>query len=186
MFAAEKGIALELVEVDIAGGANRSSEFLALNPSGDLPVLELDDGTHLTESLAICRLLEELTPEPALFGRTRRERAQVNEAVDHLMFRLYVPLSHVFRHTHPFWATRLTQVPAFGEQQRTAVLAELVALEARLGTQQFLLGAALTMADIVAYTTIDFGKPSNVRLGEAHPNLRRWYGALNARPSARA
>jgi len=186
MFAAEKGIPLEIVEVDIAAGANRTPEFRSVSPAGELPVLELDDGTRIAESITICRWLEEQRPEPALFGRSARERAAINEAVDRLMFRLYQPMAHVFRHTHSWWAGRIEQIPAWGEAERAHVWAELAALEARLGARDYLVGDALSVADIVAYTTIDFGKPSNVRLGEAQPNLKRWYAALNARPSARA
>jgi glutathione S-transferase len=186
MYAAEKGLALEIVEIDIGAGGTRAPEFLAINRSGELPVLELGDGTRLTESITICRWLEEQQLEPALFGRSPRERAEINQAVDRLMFRLYVPLTNVFRHTHPWWASRLEQIPAWGEAQRAAVAAELAALEAELGENEFLVGGAMSMADIVAYTNVDFGKPSNIRLGEPHPNLRRWYAAINGRPSARA
>jgi glutathione S-transferase len=186
MCAAEKGLALEIVEVDIAAGATAAPAFLAINPFGEVPVLELDDGTRIAESITICRWLEEQQPEPALFGRSPRERAAINQAVDRLMFRLYLPMSNVFRHTHAWWAARIEQIPAWGAAQRDAVWAELGALEAALGEREFLVGGALTMADIVGYTTVDFGKPSSVRLGDAHPNLKRWYAAINGRASARA
>ena len=186
MFAAEKGLALELVEIDIAAGAHHGDDFLRVNPLGEVPVLELADGSRIAQSLAICRWLEEQQPEPPLFGATPRENASINECVDRLMFRLYVPMVHVFRHTHPFWASRLEQVPAWGELQRRAVESELAMLETGLAGGDYLVGERFSMADIVAYTSIDFGKPSDVRLGDAHPNLRRWYQAVNARASARA
>src|SRR5258708_11652671 len=110
MFAAEKGIALELVEVDIAAGGHRSPEYLGLNPAGEVPVLELEDGSRLAQSLAICRWLEEQQPQPALFGHTPRARAAIHEAVDRPMFRLYPPLTPVFPHTPPVWASRLEQI----------------------------------------------------------------------------
>jgi glutathione S-transferase len=186
MFAAEKGIALDIVEIDIAAGAHQRPEYLAINPRAELPTLELPDGSHLAESIAICRWLEAEHPQPDLFGRDARERALIDQRIDQLMFRLYVPLTHVFRNTHPFWAERLTQVPAWGEQQRARVLAEYAVLEGELATAEYLVAGRFTMADIVAFTSIDFGKPSNLRLGEAQPNLQRWYAAINARPSARA
>ncbi len=186
MYAAEKGLAPEPVDVDIAAGEHRSPAYLAVNPAGEVPVLERDDGTTLTESLAICRWLEEEHPEPNLFGRTARERAEVNRWIDRLMFRLYVPSTHVFRHTHAFWATRLRQVPEWGEVQRAAVLAEYDALEAWLGEHAWIAAERFTMADIVAYTTIDFGKPSGLRVGDDRPALRRWYEVVASRPSARA
>lgn len=186
MYAAEKGLAPELVDVDIAAGEHQAPGYLAVNPVGEVPVLERDDGTRLTESLAICRWLEEQHPEPNLFGRTASERAEVNRWIDRLMFRLYVPSTHVFRNTHPFWATRLKQVPEWGEVQRAAVLAEYDALEAWLGKREWIAGERFTMADIVAYTTIDFGKPSGLRVGDDRPALKRWYESVGSRPSARA
>lgn len=186
MYAAEKGIALELVEVDIAAGATRAPAYLARNPLGELPTLERDDGTLLTESLAICRWLEDEHPEPRLFGATARERAEVNRWIDRLMFRLYVPTTQVFRNTHPFWAERLRQVPEWGELQRAAVLAEYDALDAWLAGRDYVASERFSMADIVAYTSIDFGKPSGLRVGDSRPALKRWYEAIGARPSARA
>ncbi len=186
MYAAEKGIALEIVEIDIAAAANRAADYLAVNAFGEVPTLERDDGTRLSESLAICRWLEETHPEPNLFGRTVEERAEVNRWVDRLLFRLYVPSAQVFRNTHPFWATRLTQVPAWGELQRAAVLAEYDALDAWLGKREWLASDRFTVADVVAFVAVDFGKPSGLRVGEARPALQRWYERVGARPSARA
>jgi len=165
MYAAEKGLALELVEVDIAAGANRAPDYLAVNPLAELPTLERDDGSRLTESLAICRWLEERHPEPNLFGRGPEERAEVNRWIDRLLYRLYVPTTAVFRNCHPFWATRLTQVPAWGELQRAAVLAEYDALDAWLAARDWVASDRFTMADVVAYTAVDFGKPSGLRAG---------------------
>jgi glutathione S-transferase len=186
MYAAEKRLALETIEVDIAANANHAPDYLAVNPLGDLPTLERDDGTRLTESVAICRWLEEEHPEPNLFGRSPRERAEINRWIDRVMFRLYVPTTHVFRHCHPFWANRLTQLPAWGELQRAAVLAEYDALDGWLADRDFIASDRFTMADIVAYTSVDFGKPSGLRVGDARPALKRWYEAVGARPSARA
>ena len=186
MYAAEKGLALELVEVDIAAGEHRGVGYRAVNPLAEVPTLERDDGSRLTESLAICRWLEETHPEPNLFGRTPDERAEVNRWIDRLLFRLYVPTTHVFRNTHPFWATRLSQVPAWGEAQRAAVLAEYAALDTWLAGRDWIAGDRFTMADIVGYVAIDFGKPSGLRVGDAWPALKRWTEAVGSRPSARA
>jgi glutathione S-transferase len=186
MYAAEKGLPLEIVEIDIAAGEHRSPAYLAVNPLAELPTLELPDGTLLTESLAICRWLEDEHPEPNLFGRTPRERAAINRWIDRLMFRLYVPTTQVFRHTHPFWATRLQQVPEWGELARAAVLAEYALLDRALEGREFVARDSFSMADVVAFTSVDFGKPSNLRVTDAQPNLQRWYAAVGARPSARA
>jgi glutathione S-transferase len=186
MYCAEKGLSYELVEVDIAAREHLAPGYLAVNPVAELPAAEFDDGQRLTESLAICRRLEELHPEPPLFGRDGPERARVNQWIDRLMFRLYVPMSHVFKHTHAFWAGRLTQVPAWGELQRAEVLAELAALDRHLATSPFVAGPAFTMADVVAFTSIDFGKPSGIRVDPAQTHLHAWFEGIRARPSAKA
>lgn len=186
MYAAEKGIALDVVEVGIANGENIGAGYRAVNDLGELPTLELDDGTRVTESLAICRWLEERQPSPPLFGRTADERREVNRWIDRLMFRMYVPTSHVFRNTAPFWATRLTQVPAWADVQRVAVLEEYAALDAHLAGREFVVGDAFTMADVVAFTTVEFGKFSKLRLTPEQSNAQRWYDAIRARPSASA
>jgi glutathione S-transferase len=186
MCAAEKGIPLELVEIDIANGEIRGPAYLEVNPLAEVPTLELDDGTRLTESMAICRYLEQLHPAPPMFGRTPRECAEVNRWCDRLLFRMYVPTTHVFKHTHPFWTERLVQVPQWGEQQRDAVLAEYAALDARLATSEYVACDAFTMADVVAFTTLEFGKPSKLRAPESLVHLKRWYETVKARPSAAA
>ncbi|MCX7058192.1 MAG: glutathione S-transferase family protein [Proteobacteria bacterium] len=186
MYAAEKGIALELIEVNIAEGATRSADFLSVNSLGETPVLEREDGSRVTESLAICRWLEELNPEPNLFGDDAEERLAINRYIDRVMFRLYVPTTEVFRHTHEFWIGRIEQVPAFGELQRKTVRAEYVALDTALADREFLARDRFSMADIVAFTSIDFGKVAGLRVGDDRPALKRWYEAIRARPSARA
>ncbi len=187
MFAAEKGLSLDLVQLDIARHENRHPDYLALNPTGDVPTLVLDDGTVLTESLAICRFLEELRPSPPLLGTDARSRSRVNEQVDRLMFRLYVPATQAFRHTHAFWADRLTQVPAYGEQAREAVRGELAILDRVLADgRPFLLGETFTLADIVAYTSVDFAKVGGVRPASGQTALLAYLESIGARPSARA
>jgi glutathione S-transferase len=186
MYCAEKGLPLELVEVGIASGETDAPAFRAINPVGEVPVLELDDGTRVTESLAICRWLEELHPAPPLFGRTPDERREVNRWIDRVMCRMYVPTTHVFRNTAPFWASRLTQVPAWAELQRAAVLEEYAALDARLAERDYVAGDAFTMADVVAFTTVEFGKFSKLRAAPGQVHLQRWFDAVKARPSASA
>ena len=137
MFLAEKGLPFETIPVDIAAGDTASADFLAVNPLGELPVLELDDGTRLRESLAICRYLETMQPEPALLGRDPRERAEIESIVLQLMFRVYVPTTHAFRHTHKFWQGRLTQITSYGELARQQVLDEWQRLDDHLGSSRF-------------------------------------------------
>ena len=183
---AEKSIQLPSVVVDIATGAAQTPAFRKINPLAELPVLELDDGSRLTESLAICRYLESLYPEPNLLGRDARETAEIEMWTLRLMFRLYVPTTQVFRNTHSFWAGRIQQVPEYGELMRNAVIDMHELLDGVLAKRQYLAGERFTMADIVGFTSIDFGKPSNLRIGDAHPNLKRWYAEIGARPAAKA
>ena len=186
MFLAEKGLSIPTVSVDIAAGETGQANFLAINAVGEVPVLELDDGTRLTESLAICRYLETLHPEPALLGRDALERAQLDALVLQIMFRVYVPTTQAFRHGHKFWAGRITQVPQYADLARQQVLDEWARFDAMLATREFIGGERFSFADIVAYTTLDFGKPSGIRVQPAQTHLARWQAAIAARPSAKA
>jgi len=186
MFLAEKGLSVERVEIDIAAGGNTVAEFLAVNPQGEVPVLELDDGTRLTESLAICRYIETLHPAPPLLGESPLEQARIESAVLSLMFRLYVPTTQAFRHTHKFWQGRIEQVPAYGELARRQVLDEWQRLDAQLGTAAFIAGERFSFADIVAFTTLEFGKVAGIRPQPTQTHLLRWRELIAARPSAAA
>jgi glutathione S-transferase len=186
MFAAEKGLDIPRVEVGIAGGGTQAPEFLAVNPLGEVPVLELDDGSRITESLAICRYLEAIAPEPNLLGRDPREAADIESMALQVMFRAYVPTAQAFRHTHRFWAGRIRQVPEYGELAREDALAEWARLDRLLGSREYLAGDRFTFADIVGFTTLEFGKPAGVRLQPDQAALARWQAAVAARPSARA
>jgi len=186
MFLAEKGLAFERVEVDIAAGATGQAEFLAINPMGEVPVLELEDGTRLTESLAICRYIESMHPQPPLLGESPIERARIDAAVLSVMFRLYVPTTHAFRHTHKFWQGRLTQVPTYGDLARQQVLDEWQRIDTLLAGSTFMAGDRFSFADIVAFTTLEFGKVAGIRLQPQQSHLARWRELIAARPSASA
>lgn len=185
MFLAEKGLTVTRIPVDIAAGETGTEKFAAINPIGEVPVLELEDGTRLTESLAICRYLEALHPEPNLLGTTPLEQARIEALVLQLMFRVYVPTTLAFRHTHRFWQGRLTQVPEYGALAREQVLAEWQRWDTLLAEREFLAGDQFSFADIVGYTTLEFGKPSGIRVQAAQTHLQRWHAAIAARPSAR-
>jgi glutathione S-transferase len=187
MFAAEKGIPLETIEVSIAAGANLKPEFRAKNPLRLLPVLELEDGRILRESMAICRYLEELHPEPNLFGQDPWERAQVEMWNRHAELELLFPIAQAFRNGHPFWKDRIKQAPDFAAIMKEVVLDRFDWFNHELASREFIAGARFTVADITAICAIDFGKPSKIRIQpEAHPHLQRWYEAVHARASARA
>jgi glutathione S-transferase len=186
MFLAEKGIEIPREAIDIAAGENLRAPFLAVNPLGEVPVLELDDGTRITESLAICRYFEALHPEPCLMGRTPLERARIEALALQLMFRIYVPSTHAFRHTHRFWADKVRQVPEYGALAREQVLAEWQGFDAHFAEHRFVAGDEFSYADIVAFTTLEFGKPSGIRVQPSQGYLARWHAEIAARPSAKA
>lgn len=192
MFMAEKdlggrGVSVELIEVSINEQANRAPAHLARHPLGLLPVLELPDGRVLRESMAICRYLEELYPEPPLFGTDAWDRAQVEMWNRHAELELLFPVAQVFRNTHAFWQGRIKQAPEFGEIMREVVAERMDWLDHELGRRRFVAGDAFTVADITAVCALDFGKVSSIRIAEdRHRNLARWYSEVKARPSYKA
>lgn len=187
IFFAEKGVPLpELVPIDIAKKEHRTPEFTRINPSQRLPVLVLDDGTALAETMAICRYIESLHPKPALFGSEPREGALIEMWNRRIELGLFTAVSAVFRHSHPAMAGLEDQVPEWAEANREAIDDHLMLLELQLGGNRFVCGDQLTVADITAGIAIDFMKPSRIPLPEDCVNIRRWHGELSARPSWKA
>jgi glutathione S-transferase len=186
IFAAEKGIPLETIEINIAAGANLKPEFRTKNPLRLLPVLELEDGRILRESMAICRYFEELQPEPNLFGQDAWERAQVEMWNRHAEFELLFPIVQTFRNVHAFWQGRIKQAPDFGAIMKEVALDRFDWLDHELGLRPYLAGPRFTVADITALCAIDFGRISDIRISPEQPNLKRWYEAVRSRPSAKA
>ena len=186
IFLAEKGVTVERREVDAAGGANATPEFLRMNPLGRLPVLELDDGGSIAESLAICRYLEALHPDPPLMGRTPREAAQVEMWTLRMDHELSRPIADVFAHTSEFYRGRIEQVPQVGEWARGRALHTMAWLDDELAGRAHVAGPDYTMADIVAQCALVLGKAVGLRVPPGMPNLARWFAAVSARPTARA
>jgi glutathione S-transferase len=187
MFLAEKGVAYDTVEVSIAAGAHQTVDFRKKSPLSLVPVLELADGRVLRESMAICRYIEELHPEPNLFGADPWERAQVEQWSRHAELELLVPIAQVFRNSHRFWQGKIQQAPAFAVIMREVVAARFDWLDAELATRAYLAGDRFTVADITALCAIDFGKVSDIRIqSETHPHLAAWHQRVGGRPSAKA
>jgi glutathione S-transferase len=186
MFIAEKGINIPSEQVDLLSGRNRTPEFLAKNPSGGLPVLELDDGTYLAESVAICRYLEALHPEPRLMGSDTRDQAVVEMWTRRMELELFGPTSRSFQNTHPMFKERLKQFPDYGEAQRQTVNARLQRMDRELNAP-FVAGERFTIADITAFVAIDFGAAMiNLAIDPSLRRLKAWFDAVAARPSAGA
>jgi glutathione S-transferase len=183
IFLAEKGIEVEKVEIDIAKAENATPEFLAKNPMGRVPVLELDDGRCIAESVAICRYFEELQPEPPLMGTDAVDRATVEMWNRRVELGLFAPCSYAFRHLHPFFADRYRQVAEWGELAKGEAGEFFAFLDGQLADRDFVAGDRFTVADITAFCGIDFGRVSKIRIQEDQANLKRWYDAVKSRPS---
>ena len=187
IFLAEKGIEVPIVPVDLGKAENRQEPFRQMNPMGRVPVLELDDGTFIAESVAICRYFEQMQPEPALMGGGEPEQAARIEMWQRRMeLEIALPIMQVFRNTHPFFADRIEQFPDYGEGQRRQATKRLAWLDEELANREFVAGDDYTIADITALIGIDFGRVSGFKVTEETPNLLRWRQAVSARPSARA
>ncbi len=186
IFLAEKGLAVPTTQVDIGARANLAPEFRALNPFAQVPLLELDDGTCLSESVAICRYFEELQPEPPLFGVGARERALVEMWNRRAELELTNRVFLCFQNTSDFFKGRLTQVPDFGVVAKQRAEETLGVLDRVLAGQRFLAGDRFSIADITALVGIDFGRVVKLRPAPEQKNLLRWHAEVSARPSARA
>ena len=187
IFLAEKGVAYDTIEVSIAAQAHQTPEFRKKNPISLLPVLELADGKVLRESMAICRYVEELYPEPNLFGADAWERAQIEQWNRHAELELLYPIAQVFRNTHKFWIGRIKQSPEFADIMRDHITSRFEWLEAELAQHPYIAGARFSVADITALCAIDFGKVSDIRIDAAkYPNLAAWHQRVSDRPSAKA
>jgi glutathione S-transferase len=186
IFLAEKGISIDIENVSLRERAHKSPEFKKKNSLGQLPVLELDDGTHLSESVSICRYLEELHPTPSLFGATPIERAQIDMWIRRVEFTLMNPVAAVWVHTHPYTASLGTQYKEYGEANKERVASAMRWLDRELVGREFLAAKSYSMADIIALTTIDFAKFVGMEMPADAINLHVWHSRVTARPSAAA
>lgn len=187
VFLAEKGIEVPLVPVDMGAMGHRDEEVASRNPLRRLPVLELDDGTIITESVAICRYFEELHPEPPLFGTGAVGRAQVEMWQRRMELNFLSAIAAAFRHLHPAMKEwEVPQVAEWGEANKPKALEFLALLDRELASREFVAGASYSIADITGLIGIDFMKPARLAVPDELANVRRWYDAVAARPSAKA
>jgi glutathione S-transferase len=187
VFLAEKGVSIPTEQVDLTSLEHKATGYAAVNPMQRVPALMLDDGTVLTESIAICRYIEALHPEPPLFGRGTLEPAVIEMWQRRVEFHLLEPVSQVFRHLHPAMKQmEVPQVPAWAEANQPRVAAMLAYLDGELGRRRFIAGQNYTVADITALIAVDFMKPARLAMRGGLEHLRRWYAEVSARPSASA
>ncbi len=186
VYLAEKGIQVPIEPVNIIAGENRTPDFLKKNPLGGLPVLELDDGSFLPESLAIIEYFEELHPEPPMIGRTPIERARTRAIERICELGVINSVATIFQNSHPFFAARVKQSAEAAETARGRLAANLKVLDAAIGKNPFVAGARPTIADCTLVAALDFGEFAGVPLDPAYGNVARWYADFKKRPSAQA
>lgn len=191
-FLAEKGVDtegggdIEIVPLDFFAGDHKTPEYLARTGIAQAPALTLDDGTTITESLAICRYLESLYPEPNLFGRDAREAAFIEMWTRRAEMMAAIPLMLAVRHGHPALAALETQVPAVADNNREGAERSMRFFDRRLGESEWLAGDRVTIADGVLFIGMDFARMVKFAPRPEHKNLNRWLDAIRARPSAAA
>jgi glutathione S-transferase len=190
---AEKGLSVEIVDVDLRTGRHLEPAYLAINPQGLVPVLELDDGTRLTENIAIATYLDGIKPTPSLFGHSPLERARVFQWSARIEFEGLLPLADLLRNRHPAFAGKAVpgivgyeQIPQLAARGGDRVQRFLPLLSERLAGREFIAADTHSFADLTAVAFIDMLKMAKVELPADLAPLRGWYDRMQARPSYNA
>ena len=187
IFIAEKGLEIPIVPVNMMTGENQTEDYLAKNSLGKMPLLELDDGTCIAESAAICRYLEEMNPNPPLMGRNPLERALVEMWHRRMELEFLIPMITIFLHTGEMWKDRVTQIPQVAETGILNVKERMEWLDRELDGKEFITGEDYTVADIAAQCAFVMGKAAlGLRIAEDQLNLSNWFTRVSSRPTARA
>ncbi len=186
MFLAEKGIDVDYVQVDIQSGENLSKEMRKKNPIGKIPILELDDGTCIAETDAICTYFESIQPEPPLMGTSPIEKATISMWQRQVEFAFMLQVGMCFQHTTGYFKDRMVPVPEYGKQAGINAAKYMSILERRLGESEYIAGDKFTIADITALCSMDFARVINIRMKDEQVNLQRWYESVSGRESAKA
>lgn len=187
IFAAEKGMTLDTVDVDLMAGANRQADHLSRNPAGQMPSLELDDGTHIAEITAICEYLDEVGEGPSLIGADATQRAITRMWTRRIDLNICENLANGFRFSEglPLFQERITCIPEAAEGLKAITKEKLVWLNGLL-TTKFVAGEQLTLADILLYAFLDFGNSVGQPYDQSLSNVHTWFQAMAARDSAKA
>ncbi|MGI9523078.1 MAG: glutathione S-transferase family protein [Hyphomicrobiaceae bacterium] len=185
IFVAEKGLEIPFEKIEINKGEHQTPQFTALNPMQRVPVLVLDDGTALSESVAICRYFEELYPSPPLFGHSPLSKANVEMWNRRMELSLMQPVSQVFRHSHPAMAQmEIPQISEWAKANVPRVYTTLEILNNQLATRSHVAGEEYSIADITAFVAIDFMKPAKLTLANDLIHIRGWIDRMAERPSS--
>ena len=188
MFMAEKGIEIPFEEVDIMGGANRQADYLKVNPAGQLPALELDNGEVLAEITAICEYLDEKFPDNSLIGSTPEERAETRMWTRRVDLGVCEPLAGGFRYSEglPMFKDRMRCLPEAADGLKAIAQDKIKWLDGLLEGKQFLAGDRMTLADILLFSFLDFGEQVGQPVDKGNKNIAAWFERMKARPSATA
>lgn len=187
IYLAEKGLNVLMQSLSIVAGEHKGAAFVAKYPPGQVPVLALDNGQMIGESVAICRYFEAMHPEPPLFGTDPVTIAEIDMWMRRVELTLMTPIANIWRHSHPFTARVVKpQYKEFGESNRPHAEAAMRRFDAVLEGSDYLAGDAYSMADILLLTTIDFAIFIGAGMPEDTPALAAWHTRISARPSASA
>jgi glutathione S-transferase len=187
IFLAEKGIEVPTVDVEVMKGEHKQPPLSDMNPMHRVPILELDDGTVIAESMAICRYFEALQPEPCLMGADPVAQATIEMWSRRVERRLLDPVTQCFRHGHPAMAVlEPLQIAEWSVLNKERASQMLDLMDAEMAGRPFIAGEAYSVADITALVAVDFLRAARLALTEDHANLQRWYGEISTRPSAKA
>ena len=188
MFMAERGIEIPRIEVDLRGGENRQPPYMAKNPAGQCPALELDDGTVLAEITAICEYLDEITPGTSLIGSTPEQRAETRMWSRRIDLNIVEPLANGFRFSEglKLFQNRVRCIPQAADDLKQTAQDRLSWLDGLMDGKQFVCGDRLSMADLLLFAFLDFGKDVKQPLNPENRNIAAWYDRMKSRPSAAA
>jgi glutathione S-transferase len=188
MFMAERGIELDTREVDLLAGENRQAEHLGRNPSGQLPTLELDDGTFLAEIIAICEYLDEKSGSSSLIGTTPEERAETRMWCRRIDLQIVEPLANGFRFSEglSLFKDRIRTIPHAADDLKTVAQERISWLDGQLEGKQYICGDRFTLADILLYGFLEFGGQVGQPLNPDNKNIVAWFERVKGRPSAAA
>lgn len=184
MFIAEKNISdIEIINIDLMSGEHKTPEYRAIAPNSRIPALELDDGTVIMESTAICRYLESLYPQPNLFGESAIEIASIEMWQARIYNELMIPLAMAFRHLHPGMSNMEIQNKDYGETQKSIGIKSLKYFDTVLSESKFVAGNRFTFADIQMITTTDFFIGLNQLSMGDYPEIKRHFNLMSERSS---
>lgn len=188
MFIAEKGLEIPSVQIDLAKGENRKQPYLSKNPHGQLPALELDDGSTVCEITAICEYLEDVKPKPPLIGSTPAEKAEARMWTRRIDLNICEPLTAGFRFSQglPLFKDRMITIPEAADGLKKIAQNRIKWLDGRIAGREFVCGSRFTLADIMLFAFLDFGRQVGQPFEPDNTTIANWFARIKARPSAAA